>query len=420
MHSATAALELPPSQARPQRSLTRIVFNGFDIVMLAISMIVICSSTYWKVQGPTILLGFVTLCIVHTTIGYVSNRIVYKSRSLALFSVVGACYIILSYLRWLVGEPKFFLQEYILRMGYFVLVIYPISSSFYLLFRKTIAANYVRRLAIIGIISSICASIAAYIFPSYDGHWNIEGTEADLFSTIYLTLNYNIANVSILFFWSALFILKDTKYVKFLVPIFMLTSDSAQFIVLGAMSTFILLYRHPTKIAKPLGFLVIFGFLGSAVLLYMFGSQIGLDPNTSHRATWWIEALKAVINNGGLGLGFGADSTTDFIVEDRFQMLGKWGNLPIHVIHNDFVYSIYATGFVGGAIFLIFHLIHLPPKSKVEREYDRHAVIMYVSACLTMSANSALVSPVLLVGICWIYGYLAALRDSTSVLHGMK
>jgi len=161
---------------------------------------------------------------------------------------------------------------------------------------------------------------------------------------------------------------------------------------------------------KPLSYIIVLGFPLAAMLMLIFGQQFGIDPNTIHRAKWWAEALAATLQNGGIGLGFGADSTTDFIVEDRFQMLGKWGQLPIHVIHNDFIYSFYSMGVVGGILVLLFHFKSLSPVTVWAANLDKHLAFMFLTACLTTSVNSAFVSPTIFVGLCFIYGYLQSFR----------
>lgn len=384
--------------------LSRLDF--FDWLMISLSLLAIGSSGYWKVQGPVILISFVAFCIAYVAFGAIVHRIKFRSDLLLAWSVVGVIHLGLSYFRWLPGEPAFYLREYVIRMGYFTLTIYPITAAFYVMFVRVQQSIGLQSLAKIGATSMMAAAIITYLFPAYDGFWFVEGAETDFVSTIGNVLNYSLNGIGIVFWWSVLALVRNSKIGVAVCILVMLISNSAQMNFLALITLVVWVSRDPSKLARPLGLLTIIGFPLSAMLLIVFGSQFGIDPNTLHRAQWWVEALSAVANNGGLALGFGADSTSDFAVDDRFQMLGKWGNLPIHVIHNDFVYSFYAMGIIGGVLFIIFHMKSILPTYHLNKPYTKHAVLMFFIVCLTTSVNSALVSPATSIGLCWAYAYL--------------
>jgi hypothetical protein len=246
-------------------------------------------------------------------------------------------------------------------MGYFTVALFPITAGFYVMFTRASQTIGFMKLAMVGVASMAVAAIVMYLFPVYDGHWMVEGSETSLLATISGFLNYSINAVGVVFWWSLLALVRNSKAGMGLAIVAMFLSESAQMNVLGAVVLLVWTSKQPLQLARILGAVVILGFPFMAVLLVAFGGQFGIDPNTVHRAQWWVEALSAVANKGGIALGFGADSTSDFAVDDRFQMLGKWGNLPIHVIHNDFIYSFYSTGVVGGILLILFHFRSLIP-----------------------------------------------------------
>lgn len=395
--------------ARFQNGLGRPSF--FDYLACAISVITLASSNFWKVQGPVILFAFIIFCISYVVYSAIRRNIFYKNTILFLFSLVGIIYLILSWFDFLPGDPEFFLQDYVFRMGYFVAAIYPITAMFYALFCTLRNNDMFTMFSYVSITGCIVSVVALYLFPPYDGHWLVEGSQISFVDTIYSNVNYTITNITILLLWAVFWIFRNNKALIVMFLLFLLSSASAQMLLLSILVLVIWSVNQPAKVVKPIALLIVFGFPFSAILMVIFGQQLGIDPNTIHRAKWWTEALLAMLANGGIGLGFGADSTTDFIVEDRFQMLGKWGQLPIHVIHNDFVYSFYSMGVIGGVLILLYHFRSLIPSISVDRNINRHLSLIFLTICLTTSVNSAFVSPTIFVGLCFLYGYLQSMSN---------
>jgi len=388
----------------------------FDYVFVGLMFLAMGTSPFWKVQGPLILVSFVALCIAYAAHVAIVHRILFKSVVLAAWSVVGGIYVALSWLRWLPGEPEFFLREYVLRMGYFVFSIYPVTAALYAMFARVREHGRLGNLAIVGLVTVSTSALMFYASPPVDGHWIVEGSEIDIVSALIATVGYALTNTAILFWWSLTYLLRNSRAWIALCALIMFLSESAQMKLLGLILFAVWMVRQPFKVAVPLMAAIIAGFPLVALLLVGFGNQLGFDPNITHRASWWVDAMVAVLQTGGAGLGFGADSTRDFIVEDRFQMLGKWNRLPIHVIHNDYIYSFYSMGLIGGALFLWFHFKELAPRRAPDLASARHALFLLLAVCVATSANAALVSPQVLLGLCWVYAYLTVLnRRSNSV-----
>jgi hypothetical protein len=386
-------------------------WHVFDYLMIALAFVVMASSVHWKVEGPAIIIAFVGFCVAYALFNYVHRGIVLRNAVLVLWTTVGIAHVLLSYLGWLPGHPAFHLQAYVFRMGYFTFVVLPVTSAFYAMFVVVQRNRAMPVLAWLGVAAGVGAAVSYYLYPPVDGYWLVEGEALTMPGVALDVLNYSIDNIAIVFWWS-LFTLARNSW-RAMVPLVavLLLSDSAQMNLLALLAMAIWAVRNPLRWSRPIAALIIFGCPLAAIFLVLFAGNMGIDPNTIHRARWWVEALMAVAKNGGIALGFGSDSTHDYALDERFQMLGKWGQLPIHVIHNDFCYAFYSTGLIGGALLLLLHFKYYSPQWAPDRGTARVGVIVFLMACLTTSVNSAMVSPTILIGLCWAYAYGSALNS---------
>lgn len=385
--------------------------SGVDWLMIFFTLATIGSSGYWKVQGPIILILFSAFCCIYIIYGAIFHKILLRNWLLFLWSIVGILHVGLSLLKWLPGTPVFFREEYVLRMGYFSFIVYPATAAFYLLFKRVRAANKLDLLAHLNIIGMILAAIVLYIFPAYDGVWRTENDDLNFITHLMSILNYGIDNISILLLWGLILISTSHPIALICVVIFMLFSNSAQMNLAAGILAALSIYPKPLRIARALSIIIVIGFPLAAFALVVSAKDLGIDPNTIHRAIWWVDALQAVNDNYGFGYGFGADSARDVVLSERFLMEGKWSRLPIHVIHNEYIYIFYSMGVVGGALFIAFHIKDLRPSIAYDRRSALHATFMFLVICLTTSVNVALTSPSYLLGLCWVYGFLLELNQ---------
>lgn len=382
----------------------------WDWLSLTLAFTVLASSNYWKVVGSAPLVLFTTFCAIYLLIEVQSRRRLLNFTWLGAISSLGALYLALSYFQMLPGKPVMYDQRYVFRMGYFVLIIYPITAFFYQIFTKLSNEEAGLNAAKLALVISLAMSLLLYFYPPIDGHWIVEGQDISFFGSVYSNLNYTLTNLAILFLFAVIQLSLRWRLFGLLLALFAVTSDSAQMNLVALIILAFSFSRNPCTLSKWISRSIIFGFPIAAIFMVVFADTVGIDPNTIHRAKWWTEALHATAQTGGIGLGFGADSTTDYIVEERFDQFGKWEQLPVHVIHNDIVYLFYALGLVGGAIFIYYLLWYLQPDN--DRAWNARAASFFlVVLCVTLTVNSGLVSPSIFVGVCMLLGYLEAFRD---------
>jgi O-antigen ligase len=81
-------------------------------------------------------------------------------------------------------------------------------------------------------------------------------------------------------------------------------------------------------------------------------------------------------------------------------------------VHNSFAQATLRTGLLGACLLLGAFFAAFPP-SNLTRAVKSHASIVFIIIFVACFVNPGLESPVQLVGIGFIYGYLLALRGST-------
>jgi hypothetical protein len=400
----------PTARRIPRRQAARAGLGLFDWFIFITFVVLISSYDHWKdAYGPMVLMSLSGLFGVYVVHGALRHGVLLRNGLLLAISLLGILHIGLSYARWLPGTPVVFYPEYVLRTGYFTILLYPTVAAFYLLFAKARAAGRLPILAKLCVGASVSAAIGSYLFPVYDGIWRVEGADSGFLDVMMGTLNYGIHNVSILFWWGIFMLCRWKTAWMIAILAFMALSDSAQMKLVLLFAAGLWLWPRSEKYTVPLAGAIIIGPIVVATVLVTMADNLKIEPNTIGRALWWVESLQAVMENYGFGFGFGADSITSAISVERFSMQGKFGKLPVMVLHNSFVYMFYAMGVIGGILFMMFHFKYLIPR-KAREGWDpnttRHALLMFLMVALTLSVNSALESPNYAFGVFWIYGYL--------------
>ena len=82
-------------------------------------------------------------------------------------------------------------------------------------------------------------------------------------------------------------------------------------------------------------------------------------------------------------------------------------------IHNSFVQSLLRTGVIGFALLVAAFAAAFPPKAGVSTAVRNHAATVFALITIACFVNPALESPVQVVGVGFVFGYLAALRTNT-------
>jgi len=191
----------------------------------------------------------------------------------------------------------------------------------------------------------------------------------------------------------------------------------AQFRVL-AVSAIAVLFGVP-------GRQMVVGLVLALVSVYAAGIELipsirSINPNSGIRLWFVADAISSVIDTNGVGIGYGKESVRwqyrfpgvpvfTFLPDPR--TLTPQGMLEALStgVHNSFVQAMLRTGVVGtfllvAAFFAGFPARNLPPDMR------NHAAVALAMIFIACFVNPALESPVQLVGIGFVYGYLLALR----------
>ena len=219
----------------------------FITIILAIAPLII-----GRTKSAQVLIAVAVLCGVYVGYGVRYFGVWLRSRLLLGWSVLGVLYLFLSWTRWLPGTRYVFLQDYILRMGYFTCLVYPATAAFYLLFTRARKAGKLRVLGLFCILSAVGSALSYHFFPVYDGFWRVEGEQSGFISDIMDSLNYAISNVLVLFGWGVLLFALGRPHLMIVAIAVLLVSASEQMHLFALIVLSLWLWPRPSKIVVPL------------------------------------------------------------------------------------------------------------------------------------------------------------------------
>jgi hypothetical protein len=175
------------------------------------------------------------------------------------------------------------------------------------------------------------------------------------------------------------------------------------------------------------GRVVVIGLAVTLIGIYAVGMNHMVEmmiaiPNFGLRLAFVADALWSVVDTHGMGIGYGKESVrwryqfpnmTDFtflpdpgtITADRMLELLSTG------VHNSFVQALLRTGVLGFLLLVPALLVAFPPRD-LPRNVRNHAAVVFGMILIACFVNPALETPVVVVGIGFVYGYLLALRTS--------
>lgn len=180
------------------------------------------------------------------------------------------------------------------------------------------------------------------------------------------------------------------------------------------------------------GRIVTLGLISALTASYLLGishvpEAMVTSPNSGIRLAFVADALSAVADTSGIGIGYGKESVR---WRYRFPNMPDFTFLPDPVsitpdrmleilstgVHNSFVQALLRTGVVSFLLFLAAFFAAFPPR-ELPRDLRNHAAVVFWMAFLACFVNPALESPVQVVGVGFIYGYLLALRGWAGARH---
>lgn len=198
------------------------------------------------------------------------------------------------------------------------------------------------------------------------------------------------------------------------------TTHFSQFRLVAAAALAILLGAPPRLAAVT----VVAGLsLGYAVQMNHIPEALAESPNAGIRLAFISDVFSSLSDTHGMGIGYGTESvrwTYRFPGLPEFTFMPDPASLSrerlLEVlsrgVHNSFAQATLRTGLLGACLLLGAFFAAFPP-SNLTRAVKSHASIVFIIIFVACFVNPGLESPVQLVGIGFIYGYLLALRGST-------
>lgn len=162
-------------------------------------------------------------------------------------------------------------------------------------------------------------------------------------------------------------------------------------------------------------------FTGAYAIGIGYIPQMMLEsPNSGIRLAFVADALLSAVDTHGIGIGFGKESVRwryDFPNMPDFTFLPDPNSITpdrmLEVlstgVHNSFVQALLRTGVFGFLLFVAAFFAAFPPRN-LPREVRNHASVVFGMIFISCFVNPGLETPIALVGIGFIYGYLLALR----------
>lgn len=185
-----------------------------------------------------------------------------------------------------------------------------------------------------------------------------------------------------------------------------------------ALITFAILLGVPAR-------RLLIGVAASLLVVYSVGFHfipelMRKEPNEGLRLALVADALSSAVDTYGIGIGYGRESVRwayqypnmpvfKFLPDAQSMTRDRMLEALSNGVENSFAQSLLRTGVVGfsllsAAIFAAF------PSSNLPRNVRNFAACLFAMLMLGLFVNSALESPLAVVGHAFVYGYLLALR----------
>jgi len=197
------------------------------------------------------------------------------------------------------------------------------------------------------------------------------------------------------------------------------TTHFAQFKVLAGVAVATLLGVH----GRMLAIVLVTALTGIyAVGINYVPEIVSSAPNSGIRLAFVSDALSSTFDTQGIGIGFGTESVRwryqfsgvkefTFLPDPRSITPERLLTLLSTGVHNSFVQALLRTGVVGFVLLLAAFFAAFPHRS-LQRDIRNHAAVLFSMIFITCFVNPALETPIAVVGVGFVYGYLLALRAS--------
>jgi O-antigen ligase len=144
------------------------------------------------------------------------------------------------------------------------------------------------------------------------------------------------------------------------------------------------------------------------------------NPNSGIRLAFVADALSSAVDTRGIGIGFGTESVRaqyqfagmkdfSFMPDPRSITPERMLELLSTGVHNSFAQALLRTGLPGFLLLFAAFFAAFPARN-LPQGVQNHAAVIFGMIFIACFVNPALETPVVVVGVGFVYGYLLALR----------
>lgn len=368
-----------------------------------------------RVIGPAFAIVPIGTCLI-----YAALRKVMPPRLLALYMAYCLIVAVFSALHLM---PKswqvYFMEAAVVRQLVPPLAFFVVAwASKAYFFRNTSPSGLLRRAPTILLLSLL---VAPAVMASQGLRYEGDGLERGALALYGAFINNILLAVFFLTFY--LFVTTGFQRYASLVAILLIciTAPFLQFRILTAIILMVAV-GFPGRVV-----------VGAVVALFIaiYALTINHIPEVMHvssdsalRLRFIADALTSVLDTHGVGIGFGTESvrwvyhfpgmpTFRFLPNANLMSPERLLEALSTGVHNSFVQALLRTGVIGCALLALAFSLAFPRKN-LPRSVRNHAAIVFSMIFIACFVNPALESPVQVVGIGFIYGYLLALREASA------
>jgi hypothetical protein len=250
---------------------------------------------------------------------------------------------------------------------------------------------------------------------------NVRYQEDDSTSTMFAAYGACINNVVIgqFFILGRLFLPKDWSRLAAgtIILLVAVTTHFVQFKLIAAAAMLMLIGFPPRSVLVGIMMLLVVSY---GVEMINIPAAIMENPNKGIRAAFIADTFRSLFDTHGIGIGYGTESVRwvyrfpglpDFTFMPNPATVSRERLLELlsRGVHNSFAQAMLRTGIPGIVLLTCAFFAAFPPRG-LSRRMQCHACMLFLMIFVACFVNPALESPVQLVGIGFVYGYLLALR----------
>lgn len=382
--------------------------QSVGVNLVDISFILVMIFSFSSGIGIRELGDLLFIFIVFYVIFYsVYSKELFKNNYFSLFSIIGITYIFMSYIDMLPDAwTNFYSSEKIPMQSFYIVMLYPVISSFRAIFKKIILGKPSKVMFVTVLIIMIPTS-----FLFNDANMPIHMSDVSYIEKIFPNLmnsTYAILLLAIILA-SAL----EAKYINILFAILITIGfyyDLSIQIKISLVMFLIVQIKYTSKFAF-ISFLFSFTLLCIAgITIIDINYIIDIDKNSAIRGYLWLDGLSLFWESYGVGVGFGKELVRNYYAPmaiDEFytsEMIFTGG------IHNSFISMFARLGLLGGLAFsLAFAKTAWP--SHAPSQWRSSAYFAYITAYIGCWVNVAIESPLTIIGVAAMLGYVMAVKD---------